>query len=63
MIENVSRETIESGLVKIGYYRESPTDAGWLYEIVSTDAVTRRLEMLLNESCVKKISVTKNYGI
>ena len=63
MGDNVSRETQDSGLLKIGYYRECPTDAGWLYEIVSTDAVTRRLEMLLKESSVKKISITKNYGI
>lgn len=63
MSDNVSRETLDSGLVKVGYYRENDYDAGWLYEIVSVDAVTRRLEMLLNESCVKKISITKNYGI
>ena len=63
MSDNVLRETQDTGLLKIGYYRESQCDVGWLYEIVSTDAVTRRLEMLLKESSVKKISITKNYGI
>jgi hypothetical protein len=58
----VSRETT-TGLAKIGYYLENDITSGWLYEVSTTEAVTRRVEMLLNDKCVRKISIQKDYGV
>lgn len=59
----VSRETRESELVKVGYFRETPNDSGWFYEINTRDAVGIRVSQLMNDKYVKKISVQKDYGV
>ena len=48
-----------SELVKIGYLL---TDA-WVYEICTVDAVVVRVSQLMTDANVKKVSITKNYGI
>lgn len=48
-----------SELVKIGYLL---ADA-WVYEICTADAVVVRVSQLMTDANVKKISITKNYGI
>lgn len=50
-----------TGLVKVGYYNSS-TDS-WLYEICTDDALVKRVNQLMKNLDVKKISITKNYGI
>lgn len=62
-MDNVSRETRGSELVKVGYFRETPNDAGWFYEINTRDAVGIRVSQLMDDKYVKKISVQKDYGI
>lgn len=54
---------IDSELVKVGYFRETPADAGWFYEINRADTLSIRIEQLMNDNYVKKISIQKNYGV
>lgn len=56
-------ETVISGLVKVGYYRETPNDSGWFYEINREDTITERVSQLMSDEYVKKISISKNYGV
>lgn len=56
-------ETVTSGLVKVGYYRETPNDSGWFYEINREDTITERVSQLMIDEYVKKISISKNYGV
>ena len=56
-------ETVTSGLVKVGYYRETPNDSGWFYEINREDTITERVSQLMVDEYVKKISISKNYGV
>lgn len=56
-------EIVTSGLVKVGYYRETPNDAGWFYEINREDTITERVSQLMADEYVKKISISKNYGV
>ena len=56
-------ESVTSGLVKVGYYRETPNDSGWFYEINREDTITERVSQLMIDEYVKKISISKNYGV
>ena len=56
-------DTVTSGLVKVGYYRETSIDAGWFYEINREDTIIERVSQLMADEYVKKISISKNYGV
>lgn len=44
---------------KIGQLVVTPHDSGWLYSLVDKRGIKNEIERLLNDTSVKKISITK----
>ena len=51
----------ENNLIKIGYVIDTGRDCAWMYEACRRENVGERVNQLLNDSIVRKISINKEF--
>lgn len=51
----------ENNLIKIGYVIDTGRDCQWMYEACRRENVGERVNQLLNDCIVRKISINKEF--
>lgn len=51
----------ENNLIKIGYVIDTGRDCSWMYEACRRENVGERVNQLLNDCIVRKISINKEF--